>query len=169
MRVPRRLLVPSVVGACALGAAAAAAAPTGPDPSPTVTALSAPQVRVGETLRLSGRDFVPGDGQDIVVFQRHDAPAVFVRAGRATATELEVRVPDAVGLVLERRDGQAQPTRLRLRVLGQRFGREFTAADASPVVAPAAAPLSEAPPAPAGEATAPRAVVRAQPEPPPAG
>lgn len=96
-----------------------ASAPPG---APHLAALGAHDVGVGQAITLRGHGFVPGHRRDVLVLQRREARAIFVRADRATATRVTVTLPACRVLpFLAWRDGAPQPTRFRVSVLGRRL------------------------------------------------
>src|SRR5512142_2171493 len=107
-------------------------------PLPSIKRVTPLRVTIGRTLRIVGRNFVPGRGRDTVVFFRAGAPAIFLRASSATSTKLHVKLTSKLAqYLLVRNDGRKAPTRVRLRVLTRRFGASFTPTRLSPIVLPA--------------------------------
>ena len=103
--------------------------------------------KVGDTITIRGRNFIRGKNKNTVVFKRDGARAVFAKETLGTAqadprrgARRAARVPDA----------RAQPTRVRLRVLSERFGKKFTAASKSPTHRAAAAAAGRRLDAPTG-------------------
>lgn len=150
--MPRRLIATLVLATCcllapaagagahlpALHAAAAGDAPPSPStPLPVIRSVKPLRLAIGDTLTIVGRNFLPGRGRNTVVFFRDGAPAVFLRAGRATKTRMTVKLTSKLGRwLLARNTGARAPTRFRLRVLARRFGARFTPQKLSPVVLP---------------------------------
>lgn len=136
--------------------AAAAATRTSPQtsaPLPVIRSVRPLRLEIGSDLTIVGRHFLPGKGRNTVVFLREGAPAVFLKAGRATRTRMTVRLTSKLGrYLIGRNNGEQGPTRFRLRVLSQRFGASFTPRKLSPVVLPHEQPRGEpreaGPPAP---------------------
>ena len=110
--------------------------------APVITSVSPMHVAVGQVLQVRGRYFVRGRYKNTVVFKRDGARAVFVKAEVATRRLLRVTIPARLKETMAVKDGQAIPTRFKLRVLARKFGKRFTGASLSPVVGP------ELPPAP---------------------
>jgi hypothetical protein len=106
------------------------------------------RLAVGARLEIRGRFFRPGLCKNTVVFQRRGGKAVFVRADLGTRKLLKVTLPARLEKQLLVREGFAVPTRFRLRVLVNRFGKGFTRNARSPVIGPTP------PPAPPGTAPA---------------
>lgn len=142
------------VHAVAKEAAAKRPAPGARAPLPVIKRVKPLKTTIGGRLTIVGRNFVPGRRRNTVVFLRKGAPAVFLRAGRATRRRLVVRLSDKLGEhLLVRNDGGKAATRFRLRVLAKRFGARFTSRRLSPLVRPAKAkdearPRESGPPAP---------------------
>ncbi len=118
----------------ALPSGAAAAKPK----YPSITKVSPMQLGLGDTLTVRGKNFRSGKGRNTVVFKRDGGRAVFVKAGKATKTQLSVIVPATMLSALSRKSGKSVATRFRVHVLAGRFGRRFTTVKSSPVIAPAA-------------------------------
>lgn len=171
----RSLLSIGIVSACLLAFAAAgaavSAADTGAVPAraaavrapapaaaklPVITKVAPLSATVGGRLTITGRYFLAGRGRTTVVFLRDGAPAVFVRADRATTRRLTVTIGDKLAAFLvARSDGEKAPTRFRLRVLASRFGARFTTRRLSPVIKPrpaTTAPGSRSPSGPSAPA-----------------
>jgi hypothetical protein len=135
------LLVPSAGAGArlpALHAAAVEQAPPVSTPLPVIKRVTPLRLEIGDTLTVVGRNFLPGKGRNTLVFLRDGAPAVFLKAGRATKTRLKVKLTSKLGQVLiGRNNGERGPTRFSLRVLARRFGARFTPRRLSPIVSPA--------------------------------
>lgn len=151
------LLVPAAgagAGLPALHAAANGDPPPVTAPLPVIRSVAPLRLRIGSTLTIVGRNFLPGRGRNTVVFLRDGAPAVFLKAGRATKTRIKVKLTSKLGDVLiGRNNGEKGATRFRLRVLARRFGARFTPKKLSPTVLPAqddghGGPRDGGPPAP---------------------
>jgi hypothetical protein len=61
--------------------------------SPAVRTVAPDTAAVGVTVGLRGSGFVPGWGRDVVVLHRAGGRAIFLRAGRATLTRIELTLP----------------------------------------------------------------------------
>lgn len=121
-----------------LHASAAHKAPAATAPLPVVKSVKPLRLAIGDTLTIVGRNFLAGKGRNTVVFFRDGAPAVFLRAGTATKTQIKVTLTSKLGRWLTPlNNGDRGPTRFRLRVLSKRFGARFTPRKLSPVVLPA--------------------------------
>lgn len=123
--------------------AAAQRAPASAAKLPVITKVTPLTVTVGGKLTITGRHFLAGRGRTTVVFLRDGAPAVFVKAERATRTRLTVTVGSKLaGFLIGRSNGQKGPTRFRLRVLASRFGARFTTRRLSPTIRPKPTPAA---------------------------
>jgi hypothetical protein len=135
------LLAPSTGGAVGLPALHGRSAATTPrvtTPLPVIERVKPLRLTIGEKLTIVGRHFIPGAGRNTVVFLRDGAPAVFLRAGRATRTRMTVRLTSKLGRhLIGLNNGEKGATRFRLRVLARRFGARFTPRRLSPLVLPA--------------------------------
>jgi hypothetical protein len=135
------LLVPSAgagAGLPALHAAARGKPPSESVPLPVIKRVRPLRLTIGATLTIVGRNFLPGRGRNTVVFFRDGAPAIFLKAGSATRTRIQVKLTSKLGnYLIGRNNGERGPTRFRLRVLSRRFGARFTPHRLSPVVLPA--------------------------------
>src|SRR3954466_3025629 len=94
-----------------LSASAIAATKT---PAPTVSSVSPMKVKVGETLTVKGKNFIPGKGKTRVLFVRKGGGAAFARALSATKTKVTVTVPAQLEKVLA-----GKSVRIQLRVLAK--------------------------------------------------
>lgn len=143
----------SVPASLAEARARAAAAPTIRTPLPVIKSVKPLKASIGDTLTITGRNFLPGRNRNTVVFLRNGAPAIFLKAGRATRRQLKVKLTAKLAAYLVgRNNGEKGATRFRLRVLSRRFGARFTSRKLSPVIHPARATRDRArpvsPPAP---------------------
>ena len=99
-----------------------------------ITAIAPKHVAVGETLTIRGRNFLGGRSKNTVVFKRKGARAVFAKADVSTKKMLRVKVPATLQKFFALQAGNPVPTRFRLRVLADRFGKKFTGRKLSPIV-----------------------------------
>lgn len=105
--------------ALTLALASTATAPRG---APRLDGLGSTAVSVGQTIMLTGHGFVRGKGRDVVVLQRPGGRSIFIRADRATSTQVRLTLPACRVLpFLDWRAGVPQPTRFRVSVLGRRL------------------------------------------------
>jgi hypothetical protein len=121
------------------GATAAPAQAKKKAKAPVITKVSPMSVGVGQTLTIRGKNFVRGRKKTTVVFKRDGARAVLVKADLSTGKLLKLTVPASLAKYFRTSNGQAVPTRFRLRVLTTRLGRKFTSVKRSPFVGPAPA------------------------------
>jgi hypothetical protein len=147
----RRLLIAGLAICCCLFASALSAAAHMPalhavaaanvtvrTPLPTIKRVKPLRLRIGQRLTIIGRHFIPGKGRNTVVFLRDGAPAVFLKAQRATHTHMSVLLTSKLGrYLIGKNNGEKGATRFRLRVLAKRFGPSFTPPRLSPTVLPA--------------------------------
>jgi hypothetical protein len=139
-------------------------APSASTPLPVITAVRPLRLAIGDTLTITGRNFLPGRGRNTVVFFRDGAPAIFLSAGRATKTRMTVTLTSKLGRwLVARNTGDRAPTRFRLRVLARRFGAHFTPHKLSPLVLPAATRGTDQTPAPPAAPACTSASARAAP------
>jgi hypothetical protein len=124
-------------------------------PRPAVGSVVPLSAGVGDQLTIKGNNFVAGKLRNKVFFKAGSRPAVSVRAPQATTTMLKVVIPKGVERYMTVKDGAAQPTRFRLRVLAKRFSKGYVAIAKSPMIAPANAPHGPAAPGAAPGAKAP--------------
>jgi hypothetical protein len=118
-----------------------------PPPLPTISRVTPLKLAIGAKLTILGRNFVPGRRRDTVVFLRGGAPAVFLKADRATRTKIVVTLTSKLARILRlRNDGTKAPTRLYVNVLARRFGERFTSTRRSPIVLPPAGARTPPPP-----------------------
>ncbi|HEX7292440.1 MAG TPA: hypothetical protein VF250_15075 [Conexibacter sp.] len=118
-------------------AAIVADPPPASTPLPVIKAVKPLRLQIGETLTIVGRHFLPGRARNTVVFFRDGAPAIFLRAGRASGTRMTVRLTSKLDRWLTvRNTGARAATRFRLRVIARRFSARFTPKKLSPVVLP---------------------------------
>jgi hypothetical protein len=120
----------------ALPAAGASAAAKKPK-LPKISSVAPMSLGVGDVLTIRGTNFRPGARRNAIVFKRDGSRAVFVKAGTATGTRINVRVPASLIQYLPQVGGQPTAARFRLRVLAARFSRGYTPAGKSPRIGPA--------------------------------
>jgi len=116
---------------------------------PTVRSVAPLKAGVGDQLTIKGANFVLGRKRNTIYFKAGTSPAVFAKDEQSTRTTIKVIIPKAVAKYLSVKDGVLQPTRFRLRILSERFGRSFTALALSPTIAPANVPANGSPGSPA--------------------
>lgn len=113
---------------------------------PVVTKVTPMNASIGETLNIHGKYFRRGKNRNSVVFKRDGQKAVFVRADVATTKLIRVVLPAKLNDFLVVKDGVPQPTRFRIRVLAQRFGKSFTVDRRSPIIGAQKPPAPPEPP-----------------------
>jgi hypothetical protein len=101
---------------------------------PVIKKVSPSKVSIGAKLTIQGSGFKAGKGVNSVVFKRDGKPAIFVKSGLSTKKKIYVVVPDKLAAFMASKNGDAQPTHFRLRVLASRFSKHFTSGKLSPLV-----------------------------------
>ncbi len=147
MNVRQLLILPAAVVALVAPAASAGAATTATK-YPSITKIDPLNVGIGETMTITGKGFVAGRNKNTVVFKRAKQRAIFAKAVTASSTKLKVVVPEKLRPFLTKSNGADLPTKFRIRILAKRFGKRYTALDASPVIAPVAVGKGAETPAP---------------------
>ncbi len=122
-----------LAAALLMGAPAQSASAATPS-YPSITKVSPLKLGVGDTMTIKGKAFRPGVARTTVVFKRDGGRAIFVKANKATTTQLTVVIPAKMANSLSRKAGKPTETRFRLRVLTARFGRRYTSVKSSPMV-----------------------------------
>lgn len=141
---PLRALLCAVAAVLLLPAASAPAATT-TSKYPVITKVSPKKLGIGDTMTISGKGFRKGKSKNTVVFKRDGGRAVFFKAtATATKTKIRIVVPAKLLPFLLQKDGVAQSTRFRIRILAGRFGKRFTTLKASPYIGPRAVAVGTA-------------------------
>jgi IPT/TIG domain-containing protein len=104
--------------------------------APVIKSISPKDLKIGETLTIKGKNFLPGKFKNTVAFQKPRAQAVFLKADKATKTTIKIRLTSKLLPFLSQKGGTAQPTLFSIRVLAKRFGAAFTPKSLSPTIAP---------------------------------
>ena len=130
-RRPRALLAPLALLFVLVPASPARAA----DALPTISKVSPLAIEIGQTLTITGKNFIPGKLANVVTFKRDGKPVVFVKADNATRTKITVTIPDKIGAFLVDATGAPNKFRFHLRILARKFGKAFTSSSLSPVIA----------------------------------
>lgn len=104
---------------------------------PAVKSIKPTQLGIGDTLTITGSGFVAGEGTNTVIFKRDRKRPVFVKAGKATDSQITVVIPDKLLPFLATSAGKPIPTRFRLRIVSKRFGLRYTDTRRSPRIGPA--------------------------------
>ncbi|HEX8206178.1 MAG TPA: IPT/TIG domain-containing protein [Solirubrobacteraceae bacterium] len=152
----RLLLILPAALAALLAPVATADAATARTTYPSITKIDPLNLAIGDTMTVTGRNFLKGKNRNTVVFKRTNQRAIFAKAVSATRTKLKVVVPEKLRPFLNKQAEQQVPTKFRVRILAKRFGRRYTKASSSPTIAPVGrvttdgAPAADAPPPPAG-------------------
>lgn len=149
----------AVAAVAALAPAGAAAAP----PAPTIEFFTPRTAKIGDTVTVSGRNYLPGRGRTTLVFLSSGGPAVFVKADSATSRRLKVRLPARLLSHFDvAESGELKRTVFQLRVVARRAGERFTPRRISLAVLPPANSTAPGTPGPGPDQGLP------QPEPKPA-
>jgi hypothetical protein len=101
---------------------------------PTVSKVSPLKAGIGDKLVIKGKSYKSGKGKNYVVFKREGGRALFVKADKATKTQITVVIPAKLLSFLQQKSGVAQPTRFRLRVLASRLAKTYTKTGMSPLI-----------------------------------
>lgn len=122
---------------------------------PVVTKFSPANVRVGQTLVITGKNFRSGGTNNKVYFRRAaDGKTVRTKAKKASKTRIEVVVPPTIDKFLFVVNNVKQPTRFRLAIYTRTLGpytktsRSPFVLDANAVVGPNGGPITTTPPPP---------------------
>jgi hypothetical protein len=98
--------------------------------APVVKKVSPRRAKVGAVLVITGKNFVPGQGKNIVFFYTTKGGGTFTNAGDASKTRLKVTVPDKLAALLPANGDEA---RILLRIKSKRLGAR-TSARVSPLI-----------------------------------
>jgi hypothetical protein len=129
----RRAAMTAALGALLVPATAGAAPTT---KTPKITKVTPKSVSVGDTMTITGKYFLRGNGKNTVLFKRDKGKQVFVKAGVSTTKKIVVVIPKSLENYMMATSGIPVPTRFRLRVLSARLSKAFTSNADSPVVGP---------------------------------
>ncbi len=99
--------------------------------APVIKKISPRNAKVGDTLIITGKNFVRGSGKNQVFFYTTKGGGTFTKAGDASATRLKVVIPVKLATLLPANGDEA---RILLRVKGKRLGSR-TATKISPLIA----------------------------------
>ena len=105
---------------------------------PTVSKVSPLRVGIGDKLVIKGKSYKSGKGKNYVVFKRDGGRALFVKADKATTTQITVTVPAKLLTYFTQKGGAAVATRFRLRVLAAHLAKDYTKNAQSPLISPVA-------------------------------
>jgi hypothetical protein len=106
---------------------------------PTVSKVSPLKLGIGDKLIVKGKTFRSGKGKNYVVFRRDGGRTLFVKADKATKTQITVTVPAKLLTYFTQAGGSPKATRFRLRVLATRLAEHYTKTSQSPLISPVAA------------------------------
>jgi hypothetical protein len=101
--------------------------------APKISKISPMRVKVGSKLTIRGKNFSPKRTRNTIFFRGAGGTSAFVKPSRASRSKLVVKVPKSVGKLLKRKSGTAQSTRIKIRVLTNKFSK-YTSSRLSPVV-----------------------------------
>jgi hypothetical protein len=105
---------------------------------PTVSKVSPLKVGIGDKLVVKGKTFKSGKGKNYIVFKRDGGRALFVKADKATTTQITVTVPSKLLTFFTQKSGAPTATRFRLRVMATRLAKSYTKNSQSPLISPVA-------------------------------
>jgi hypothetical protein len=105
---------------------------------PTVSKVSPLRVGIGDKLVIKGKSYKSGKGKNFVVFKRDGGRALFVKADKATATQITVTVPAKLLTFFTQKSGAPVATRFRLRVMATKLAKTYTKNAQSPLISPVA-------------------------------
>ncbi|HMJ34047.1 MAG TPA: hypothetical protein VK501_09015 [Baekduia sp.] len=103
---------------------------------PTVTKVSPMKAGIGDKIVIKGKTYKSGKAKNYVVFKRDGGKALFVKADKATTTQITVTVPAKLLTFFKQKSGAPQPTRFRLRVMATKLGKTYTKTGQSPLLSP---------------------------------
>ena len=146
----RLLLLLSVALLALLAPAASADAAKSRTKYPSVTKIDPLNLAIGDTMTITGRNFLKGKNRNTVVFKRTKQRAIFAKAVSATSTKIKVVVPEKLRPFLNKQAEQVVPTKFQVRILAKRFGKRYTKLGVSPTIAPMGRTTDPVAPAPAG-------------------
>jgi hypothetical protein len=105
---------------------------------PTVSKVSPLRVGIGDKLVIKGKSYKSGKGKNFVVFKRDGGRALFVKADKATTTQITVTVPAKLLTFFTQKAGAPVATRFRLRVMATKLAKTYTKNAQSPLISPVA-------------------------------
>jgi hypothetical protein len=135
MNVRLLFILPAVVAAL-LAPAATAEAAKSRTVYPSIAKIDPLNLAIGDTMTISGRNFLRGKNRNTVVFKRTNSRAIFAKAVSSTRTKMKVVVPEKLRGFLNKQAETPVPTKFRVRILAKRFGKRYTKASSSPTIAP---------------------------------
>jgi hypothetical protein len=105
---------------------------------PTVSKVSPLRVGIGDKVVIKGKSYKSGKGKNYVVFKRDGGKALFVKADKATTTQITVTVPAKLLTFFTQKSGAPVATRFRLRVMATKLAKSYTKNAQSPLISPVA-------------------------------
>ena len=99
--------------------------------APVIKKITPRDAKVGDTLTITGKNFVRGKGKNQVFFYTTKGGGTFTKAGDASATRLKVEIPRKLANLLPANGDKA---RILIRVKSKRLGAR-TAPKISPLIA----------------------------------
>ncbi|MDX6684926.1 MAG: hypothetical protein QOF86_1054 [Baekduia sp.] len=105
---------------------------------PTVSKVSPLKAGIGDKLVIKGKSYKSGKAKNYVVFKRDGGRALFVKADKATTTQITVTIPAKLLGFFQQAAGAPQPTRFHLRVMATRLAKNYTKSSMSPLISPVA-------------------------------
>ena len=108
MNVRPLLILPAALAAL-LAPVAASDAAVKRTSYPEISKIAPMQLAIGETLTITGRNFVPGRDKNTVVFKRDKQRAIFAKAANASSRKLTVVVPEKLRPFLAKNAEAADP------------------------------------------------------------
>jgi len=104
--------------------------------TPVIKKVAPKSASVGDTLTIYGKNFRKGKGKNRVLFKGAGGKTLFVKAGLSTSKKLTLAVPKTLEKYMTVKNGQPVATRFRLRVLGLKLSKAYTASSRSPLIGP---------------------------------
>jgi hypothetical protein len=103
---------------------------------PTISKVSPMKAGIGDKLVIKGKTYKSGKGKNYIVFKRDGGRALFVKADKATKTQITITIPAKLLSFLQQKGGVAQPTRFKLRVMATKLAKSYTKTAHSPLISP---------------------------------
>jgi hypothetical protein len=101
---------------------------------PTVSRVRPMAAGIGDKLVLKGKGYKSGKAKNYVVFKRDKGRALFVKADKATSTQITVTIPAKLLGFLTQKAGVPVATRFHLRVMATRLAKSYTKTGLSPLI-----------------------------------
>jgi len=103
---------------------------------PSISKVTPKKAGIGDRMTIIGKSFRVGKARNTVVFKRTGKRAIFVRANGVSSKKITLVLPPKLLPMLMQKEGVPVPTRFQVRVLAKRFGKNYTALKASPMIGP---------------------------------